>query len=263
VTRYVAVIAFLIGTSLTVGACGTACGCITQIRVMAASSLANAMEDIEEKFPLSYGAAVVMTVSTGSSAALRTQIEQGAQADLFLSADADNAQTLVDAGLTDGAALPFAKNQLTIVVPDGNPAGVRSPADLARDDVTVLAAGEDVPITRYADKLVQQLAALPGYPPDFAAAYQANVATREDNVGAVTAKIDLGEGDAAIVYATDARAADLETIPIPADANVTATYSGVVLKDASGPNAAWALLDWIRRRNGLEILTDYGFLPAL
>jgi molybdate transport system substrate-binding protein len=259
----IAIVAALASVALVVSSCATACGCVTPIRVLAASSLAEPLEDIAEAFPPAYGAAVVVSVSTGSSAALRTQIEQGAAADLFLSADTANAQALVDAGLTDGPAFPFATNRLVIVVPDGNPAAISSPADLARSDVTVVAAGAEVPITKYAEQLVAQLAQVPGYPADFADAYEANVATREDNVGAVTAKIALGEGDAAIVYATDALASDLATVELPPQVNVVATYEGVVLKDSNGPHAANALLDWIRRRNGLGILTSYGFSPAL
>ena len=70
----------------------------------------------------------------------------------------------------------------------------------------MIAAGDAVPITRYAGQLVTNLARESGYPADFAAAYAANVASKEDNVKAVVAKIELGEGDAGIVYVTDAKA---------------------------------------------------------
>jgi ABC-type molybdate transport system substrate-binding protein len=64
----------------------------------------------------------------------------------------------------------------------------------------------DVPITKYANQLVDNLAKVPGYPANYAAAYKANIASKEDNVKAVVAKLELGEGDAAIVYVTDAKA---------------------------------------------------------
>ena len=114
---------------------------------------------------------------------------------------------LVDAGLAAGEPIPFAGNRLALVVPAGNPAGITSPFDLARPGVRLVGAGTTVPITKYAAQMVGMLAGLPGAPHDFAAAVEANVVSREDNVRAVLAKVELGEGDAAIVYATDATAA--------------------------------------------------------
>lgn len=203
-----------------------------------------------------------LTVSTDSSAALRTQIEQGAPADVFLSADTTNPQKLVDAGLTSGQPTPFARNVAVIVVPSANAAGIRTPADLARPGLKIIAAGEAVPITTYADKLVDNLAALPNYPPNFAAAYAANVVSREDNVAAIVAKVGLGEGDAGIVYATDAMAAaSVVTIGIPPSADVIATYSGVVVGRSGQRTAATTFLTWLAGPDGQAILGRFGFMP--
>ena len=101
--------------------------------------------------------------------------------------------------------MPFATNLLTVIVPTHNPAKIRVARDLAGRGVKVIAAGDSVPITKYATQLVTNLAKQPGYPTDFVAAYTANIASKEDNVGAVVAKVGLGEGDAAIVYQTDAK----------------------------------------------------------
>jgi molybdate transport system substrate-binding protein len=251
--------------ALTASSCSlVACACSTPVipvRVFGAASLTSVLDQAKASYEASHSV-VEVTISTGSSAALRTQIEQGAEADVFLSADTLNPQALVDAGVAAGDAIPFATNLLTIVVPDGNPGHISSAADLAREDVTIIAAGEDVPITRYAEEAVENLAGLPGYPADFAAAYQSNVASREDNVGAVTAKIGLGEGDAAIVYVTDALAASLATVEIPAEATVVATYAGVVLRDAASADEADEFLDWLRGPTGQAILAEYGFSPA-
>ena len=203
-----------------------------------------------------------MTVSTDSSSALETQIEQGAPADVFLSADTTNPKKLVDAGLADGAAVTFAGNKLTVIVPTANPAGIATPADLAKPGVKVIAAGDEVPITKYATQLVDNLAKEAGYPDDFAAKYTANIASREDNVKAVVAKIELGEGDAGIVYVTDARAsAKVTTIDVPDSANVPATYAGVVVKASRNVAAAKAFLDWFAGPDGQAILGAFGFLP--
>ena len=203
-----------------------------------------------------------MTLSTDSSSALETQIEQGAPADVFLSADTTNPKKLVDAGLADGAAVTFAGNKLTIIVPSDNPAKIASPADLAKAGIKVIAAGDEVPITKYATQLVDNLAKEAGYPADFAAAYAKNVASKEDNVKAVVAKVELGEGDAGIVYVTDAKASTkVTTVDVPDAANVPATYAGVVVKASRNAAAAKAFLDWFAGPDGQAILSDFGFLP--
>ncbi len=203
-----------------------------------------------------------LTISTDSSSALETQIEQGAPADVFLSADTTNPKKLVDAGLADGAAVTFAGNKLTIVVPTANPAGITIPADLAKTGIKVIAAGDTVPITKYATQLVGNLAKQPGYPANFVAAYTANIASKEDNVKALIAKIELGEGDAGIVYVTDAKASTkVKTIDVPDAANVPATYDGVVIKASKNAVAAKAFLDWFAGPDGQAILGSLGFLP--
>ncbi len=232
-----------------------------ELTVYAAASLKGALEQAEAAYEAA-NRGTDLVIATDSSAALETQIEQGAPADVFLSADAGNPRKLMDAGLAEGAPVTFAGNELTIIVPADNPAGIETPADLARPGIKVIAAGDEVPITKYAKQLVDNLAAEPGYPADLAAAYAANIASREDNVKAVVAKIELGEGDAGIVYVTDAAASDTVTvIPIPPAANVPATYDGVVVKASRHVAQARAFLDWLAGPDGQAILGEFGFLP--
>jgi len=232
-----------------------------ELTVFGAASLTGALD----KAKAAYGTAnpgTSVTVSTDSSSALETQIEQGAPADVFLSADTTNPKKLVDAGLADGAAVTFAANKLTVIVPAANPAGIKTPADLAKPGVKVIAAGDEVPITRYAKQLVDDLAKEATYPADFATKYAANVASKEDNVKAVVAKIELGEGDAAIVYVTDARASTKVTpVDVPDTANVPATYAGVVVKSSKNAAGAKTFLDWFAGPDGEAILAEFGFLP--
>ena len=203
-----------------------------------------------------------LTISTDSSSALETQIEQGAPADVFLSADTTNPTKLVANGLADGDPVTFAGNKLTVIVPSDNPAGIKTPVDLARTGVKVIAAGDAVPITKYARQLVANLAKEAGYPTDFVAAYAANIVSKEDNVKAVVAKVELGEGDAGIVYISDARASTkVSTIEVPESADVPASYSGVVVKASKDTAAAKAFLDWLAGPDGQAILTSFGFLP--
>ena len=246
-------------------ACGTASSgdvsAHVELTVYAAASLKSALEEIAP----AYGQAapgISLNVSTAASAALRGQIEQGAPADEFLSADTAQPAALRDAGLAAGDARTFAGNRLTIIVPTADPAGIDTPADLARSGVKIVAAGDAVPITRYAGELVAKLAAINGYPAGFAEAYAANVVSREDDVKAVVAKIELAEGDAAIVYRTDALASEaVATLDVPPEANVAASYAAVVVKASTHPAEASAFLGWLTGSEGQAILASHGFSP--
>ena len=237
---------------------GAAAGSLT---IYGASSL----KPVLAKIQTAYGATnpgVTFTISTDSSSALETKIEQGAPADVFLSADTSNPQKLVDKGLVAGGIVKFAGNLLTVIVPTANTAGIRTPADLAKSGVKVIAAGDTVPITKYATTLVANLAKQSGYPADFAARYAANIASKEDNVAGIVSKLELGEGDAGIVYVTDAKAsAKVTTIAVPDGANVPATYGGAVIKASANAAAAQAFLAWLAGPDGQAILATVGFLP--
>lgn len=242
--------------------CGRGAGATSsELTVFAAASLGPVLADLAPAYA-AVEPGVALIVSTDSSAALATQIEHGAPAEVLLSADTTNADRLVAAGVAEGEPIPFARNTLAVIVPEGNPAGIVGPAALGREGVKVIAAGYDVPVSAYAARLIDNLARLPGYPTGFARAYAANVVSREDSVAGVVAKIELGEGDAGIVYATDAAASgDVETIPIPAEVNVVATYAAVVVggRDA---RAAGAFVEWLVGPDGQSILAAHGFIPV-
>jgi molybdate transport system substrate-binding protein len=227
---------------------------------------ASSLNAVLAKVKTAYEAAnpgTALSISTDSSTALETKIEQGAPADVFLSADTANPQKLVDKGLAAAGLTKFAGNLLTVIVPAGNPAGIQTPADLAKSGIKVIAAGDTVPITKYANQLVANLAEQPGYPADFVAKYTANIVSKQDNVAAVVSQIALGEGDAGIVYATDAKTStQVMTVPVPAAANVPATYAGVVVKASANVDAAQAFLAWLAGPDGQAILASFGFLPA-
>lgn len=233
----------------------------TALTVFAAASLRKPFAAIEAAYRTVHPE-VSVTFSFDASSALEAQIEEGAPADVFASADTKNPQKLVDGGFATGPVTSFAGNALTIIVPTTNPAGVSSPLDLAQPGLKVIAAGDDVPITEYADQLVDNLAKEAGYPADFSAKVKANVVSREDNVAAVVSKIELGEGDAAIVYLTDARnATQVTAVAVPDAASVPATYGAVPVKASKSPDAATAFISWLAGPDGQAILATFGFLP--
>jgi len=224
-----------------------------ELTIGAAASLRGALEAMAPTYTAETGISLVSTFD--ASSALRTQVEEGAPIDVFASADVANVERLVTAGM---AYLPvaFACTQLTIIVPAGNPAGITSAADLARPGLKIIAAGEDVPITRYAVQLVENLGITDGY--------TANVVSKEDNVAAVRSKIEIGEGDAGIVYVTDViTSGDLvEQIPVPQEANVPATYAAAIVTGTDQPDESAAFLDHLTGPRGQAALASFGFLAA-
>jgi molybdate transport system substrate-binding protein len=232
-----------------------------ELTIYAAASLKAALDKAKTQYEAA-NPGTTLVISTDASSALETKIEQGAPADLFVSADTTNPQKLVDKGLAVGQAVTFAKNKLTVIVPKDNPAKIQTPKDLANTGVKVIAAGDAVPITKYANMLVANLAKQPGYPANYVDAYTANIASKEENVSAVVAKIATGQGDAGIVYVTDANGtADVTPVDVPPDANVIATYAGVVVKPSPNPDAAGAFLTWFAGPDGQAILGSFGFFP--
>lgn len=204
---------------------------------------------------------VDLAVASGSSAALRTQVEQGAAFSVFLSADLEQPRLLVEAGLGEPPVVPFAHNRLALVVPAHNPGRITGPADLGRAGVRIVAAAEGVPVTGYVRLLLSALSRLPGYPPGFETAYLENVVSREDSVAAVLAKVALGEADAGLVYATDARRSrNVAEIVIPADANPLTTMGAVVIAQAGDRSDARAFLAWLIGPGGRAELGRQGFL---
>lgn len=229
-----------------------------ELTVLGAASLHDALTEIE----VAYEAAVPgndLVIATDSSAALRTQIEEGLPADVFLSADIANPQALRETGLTSGDPVPYAGNRLALVVPTDNPAGIESPADLAAA-VQIIAAGPGVPITSYVAEVVANLAALSDYPAGFADAYAANVVSEEDNVRGVLTKIELGEGDAGFVYQTDAQSSsEVLAVEIPEGANTHAVYAACAISDSDNLDAAEAFLAWLAGPGGQGVLAEFGF----
>jgi molybdate transport system substrate-binding protein len=255
----------LVVGSTVLGACQLSFGPLPSVTpvaltVFAAASLTNALDEVKTAYEAT-GAGVALTIATDSSAALRVQIQEGAPVDVFLSADTSNPQTLVDGGVAADSITPFAANTVALVVPADNPAAIRTPADLATPGVAIVAAGAEVPISRYAAQVLDLLAPLPGYPTDFAARYAANVVSEEDNVRAVLTKIESGDGDAGFVYRTDALAStQVLDIEIPVEARVAATYTGCVIADSVHVAEATAFLAWLAGADGQAILAEFGFV---
>ncbi|HZW00250.1 MAG TPA: molybdate ABC transporter substrate-binding protein [Candidatus Deferrimicrobium sp.] len=228
------------------------------LTIFAAASLADVLEDLETTW-LDESPQVPLTIAFDASNVLAAQITEGADVDVFLSADLSRPAGLAEAGFTSGEPVTFAQNSPVIVVPLDSQA-VMTAMDLAEPGIRLVAAGTSVPITRYAEEAIAQLAATTPDPAAFSSAVAANVVSREDNVRAALAKVELGEGDAAIVYATDAHASDaVREVPFPEAVQVSAEYGAVQVSDDP---AAAAFVIWLTGPTAQAVLANAAFRPA-
>ncbi|MGR6966552.1 molybdate ABC transporter substrate-binding protein [Geodermatophilus sp. URMC 61] len=217
------------------------------LTVFAAASLTDVFTDLGEQFEGDHPGLDVQFNFAGSSA-LATQVTQGAPADVLASANEAQMAVVTDAGLAADPQV-FAANVLQIAVPAGNPAGVTGLADLAREELTIAVCAPQVPCGAAAEDVLA------------AAGVTAAPDTLEEDVRAALTKVELGEVDAALVYATDVTAAGdaVEGIDVPEAEQAVNDYPIVVLADAPNPEAAAAFVELVRSGEGQQALGDAGF----
>lgn len=230
------------------------------LTVFAASSLTDAFTEIGKLFEAAHPG-VTVTNNFAGSQALRTQLEQGAVADIFASANTKEMDTLVtDSLVPTNTAQIFLTNILLVILPANNPANIQTLQDLSRPGIKLVLAAEDVPVGKYARQVLDKLNGL--YGTSYKDAVLANVVSNEDNVKQVVTKVQLGEADAGIVYVSDAVAAPkLKSIPITNEYNVIAKYPIAVLSSAPQPELAASFIDFVLSVEGQAILQKWGFTP--
>ncbi|WP_030490540.1 molybdate ABC transporter substrate-binding protein [Micromonospora chokoriensis] len=219
-----------------------------RVTVFAAASLTESFTRIGKDFEAANPGSSV-TFNFAGSSALANQITQGAPADVFASAAPANMTTVTEAGNADGTPSTFARNQLVIAVPRGNPKGVASLTDLTGPGVKVALCASQVPCGAAARTALD------------AAGVALTPVTLEQDVKGALAKVKLGEVDAALVYRTDARAASAEVtgVEFPESARAVNDYPIVALKDAPNPTGARAFVAYVRSAPAQAVLAEAGF----
>jgi molybdate transport system substrate-binding protein len=246
--------------SLALGACSSsstsattsAAEGSTELTVFAASSLTSAFDQIGNDFEAANPGATV-TFNYGSSTDLATQIASEGTADVFASASGTAMDTVAtDPGVTDRT--DFATNQLVIITPVDDPAGVSTLQDLAKPGVQVVLGAEGVPVGDYARQVLDENKITDEVMP--------NVVSNEPDDASVVAKVKSGEADAGIVYTSDiASNADVRGVPIPPKQNVTATYPIAVVTGSTNTTLASSFVDYVTGSQGEAALTQNGFGP--
>ena len=231
------------------------------LSVFAAASLTDAFTEIGKNFEASHPD-VTVTFNFAGSQALRTQIEEGAPADVFASASGKEMDTLVTgAHVAEGTPQVFLNNKLVVIMPAENPATLEKLEDLANSGVKIVLAAEEVPVGNYARQSLDLMNGSFGI--DFKDNVLANVVSNEDNVKQVVAKVQLGEADAGIVYTSDAIAApELQTIEISTELNVIAQYPIAPLTNSSNAELADAFIAYVLSSESQSVLQKWGFAPV-
>ena len=229
-------------------ACGTPArdsgGTIT---VFAAASLTEPFTRLGADFENTHPGTTVRFSFAGSSA-LAAQINQGAPADVFASASPVNMDVVLDAGNAEGEPVVFARNQLVIAVPEGNPLGISGATDLAAPGLKVALCAEQVPCGAAARAALA------------AASVALTPVTLEQDVKGALAKVVLGEVDAALVYRTDVQgAAGVQGVEFPESVRAVNDYPIVVLAGAANPDGARQFVAYVRSAAGRAVLTAAGF----
>jgi molybdate transport system substrate-binding protein len=212
------------------------------LTVFAAASLQPPFDQVARHIPVN------ATFNYAGTQTLTSQLTQGAQADVFASADSVHMRTVQDAGLLAGAPQVFAHNHLEIAVAKGNPKGIHALSDLARSGLVVVLADPAVPAGKYAQQALTR------------AGVKVKPASLELQVTAVLSKVALGEADAGIVYVSDiVTSGTVDGVTIPDSQNVIADYYIASLKGASHGATADRFIAFVLSAPGQSILAAAGF----
>ncbi|MEU6136947.1 molybdate ABC transporter substrate-binding protein [Nocardioides sp. NPDC047086] len=216
-----------------------------ELTVFAAASLTDTFTELAEEFEKDHPGAKV-TTSFGGSSDLVAQIEDGAPADVFASADTKNMDKLGDLA-TDPQ--DFASNTLEIATPPGNPAKIKAFQDLAKDGTKVVVCAVEVPCGNATAQMETETGV------------DIKPVSEEQSVSDVLAKVTSGDADAGLVYVTDVTAAgDTVTgVEFEESDQVVNTYPISALDGADDADLAQEFVDLVLSEAGQKVLSDAGF----
>lgn len=258
----------------TLAACGSSAapskGEKEEIIVFAAASMTETLNQVKDVYEKENN--VTITYNFDSSGTLKTQIQEGADCDLFISAgqkqmnqlDLSSDKEINKEGLDFVAGdtrLNLLENKVVLVVPEGNPKSIESfddlAARLAEGSILMAMGNSDVPVGQYTQKILNF------YGLDEEALAKSGVITYGSNVKEVTTQVSEGSVDCGIVYCTDAFSAGLTVIDgASKDMGGQVIYPAAVLKTAKNPDAAKAFLDYLTGSEAMAIFEAVGFSPV-
>jgi molybdate transport system substrate-binding protein len=235
-----------------------------ELTVFTAASLTGAFGEIGQIYKNETN--ITVAFNFDGSQALRTQIENGAYADIFASANQKQMNAVKsDALMNNSSVVIFTKNKLSLIVPMGNPAKIINLSDLAKPGLKIVMGTKDVPVGDYALQIISKLGNDSAYGPDYKTKVLANVISQETNVNYVVTKVALGEADAGFAYVSDITknlTSKVDKIDIPDEYNVIAQYPMGILLESKYPLQSQEFMTLVMSDKGKAILERYGFVPV-
>jgi len=237
---------------------------IGDVTVFVAASLTGASEEIKPVFEEANPRTTV-TFNLDGTQALKTQVENGALPDVFISASAKYTKELTQSGyFVNDTVTDLCTNWITIVTPKDNPAEITTLADLAKPGMLIAMGTEEVPVGINTRKVIDKIANDSAYGSEWKDAVFANTATYETTEPGVVEKVKLGEVDAGFIYESSYKASeeDLNMVTIPENFNELQYYSIATMNLAPNRAGAEAFENFMLGEEGQKILASYGFSPA-
>ena len=232
-----------------------------ELTVYCAAGLTGAFNEMGQMYKNESNVSVVFDFD--GTQVLRTQIENGAYADVLLSASNKYTDALKAEGFMNNSSVSvFARSWQAVIIPVNNPAKIQNLSDLAKPGLKIVMGTKDLPITESTMQILDKLAADPAYGPQYKEKVLSNVISRETDVNFIISKIALGEADAGFAHKSEvpSRMADKVTlIEIPERYNVKSEYSIGVLKQTKYPTLAEKFIDLVKSKEGKAILVKYGY----
>jgi molybdate transport system substrate-binding protein len=234
-----------------------------ELTVFTAASLTGAFGEIADLYQSGSGGKVIQNFD--GSQMLRTQIENGAYADVFASANKKHMYGLMAEGYMDNSSvITLLKNRMAVIVPKDNPAEISDLQDLAEPGTKIVMGNSEVPVGSYARQVLDNLAADPSFGEEYKTQVQDNIISEETTVSLVVSKVALGEADAGFAYVSDVTPqmrSEINVIEIPEEYNIIAEYFIGVLLESKYPEQAQSFIDFVMSDESSDVLTKYGFTP--
>lgn len=235
-----------------------------EITAFTAASLTGAFGEIGQMYKNESNTSIAFNFD--GSQVLRTQIENGAYADVFASANTKQMNALKNEGLMNNSSISiFTRNKLALIVPKDNPANIHNLTDLAKPGIKIFIGTKDVPVGDYAMQIINKLGNDSAYGQDYKKKVMANIISQETNVNYVVTKVALGEADVGFAYVSDITeelASKVDKVEIPNKYNVIAEYPIGILKQSKYPAEAKKFIDLVKSDKSTAILEKYGFSPV-